>query len=481
MGTMRRLVFLSLTLAITGVSTPARAQQRPGFPVAGLENRIRFWERVFTEFNSDQLIIHDTERVHLIYAVVDEDARRSGLRDVEGWLDEIRRNIDSPEALSSDALSVYNMIAEDGVEMTSANIAALRGRIHIQRGIRERFRDGIVRSGRYLEQFEQILESEGVPSLIALLPLVESSFENTAYSSAGAAGIWQFTRSTGRLYMTISGRRDDRLDPVTATRAAARLLRGNYDVLRSWPLAITAYNHGRAGMQRAEGSYGPDMAEIVRSYTSRTFGYASKNFYAEFMAAVNIYETYGYHFGPLALDAPLDFSEPQTRLASMGPANVDGGIEYRVRTGDTLSVIAQRNGTSVANLRAMNRLQNDLIFAGETLIVGIGPDTSGSAGIGEYHVRPGDTLSEIAAAHGMTLSELRAVNRMSGDRIVAGTTLIVSGGPVPPAADIDEYEVRFGDTLGEIARRFGLEIRELMELNGLGNTQIYAGQTLILR
>lgn len=480
MGTMRRLVFLSVTIAITSMTTPARAQ-RPGFPVAELENRIRFWERVFTEYGADQLILHDTERVHLIYAVVTEDARRSGLREVEAWLDEVRRNVDSPDALSSDARRIYDMITEDGVEMTSGNIAALRGRIHIQRGIRERFRDGIVRSGRYLTYFENMLESEGVPRLIALLPLVESSFENAAYSSAGAAGIWQFTRSTGRQYMTISGRRDDRLDPVVATRAAARLLRGNYEALRSWPLAITAYNHGRAGMQRAERAHGPDIAEIVRSYSSNTFGYASKNFYAEFMAAVNIYETYGYYFGPLALDAPLDFSEPETRLASMGPANLAGGVEYRVRPGDTLSVIALRNGTNVANLRSMNRLPNDLIFAGETLIVGNRPDTSGSAGIGEYHVRPGDTLSEIAQTHGMTVSELRALNRVSGDRIVAGTTLIVSGGPVPPAADLGEYEVRFGDTLGEIARRFGVEIRELMELNGLGNTQIYAGQTLLLR
>lgn len=476
-----RLVFSFLLLAAVGV--PSAMAQRPGFPVAGLEDRIAFWEKVFTEYGADDLIIHDAERVHLVYAVVKESSRRSGVREVERLLDEVRQNVDSPENLSSEARVLYDRIAEAGVGMTAGDIAVLRGRIHIQRGIRERFRDGIVRSGRYLAYFEQILEEEGIPKLIALLPLVESSFENAAYSSAGAAGIWQFTRSTGRLYMTISRRRDDRLDPVIATRAAARLLRGNYEALQSWPLAITAYNHGRAGMQRAQRAYGSDMSAIVVDYTSRTFGYASKNFYAEFIAAANIYESYGYHFGPLALDAPLDFTEPTTRLASMGPADVEGGIQYRVRSGDTLSVIAARSGTTVQQLLTLNRLPNDRIFAGETLILGVNTEASSSAGVDEYHVRPGDTLSEIALAHGMSISELRAVNRLNGDRIVAGTTLIVSGGPTPPVVNSSarEYEVRFGDTLGEIARRFGVEIRELMELNGLRNTQIFAGQTLVIR
>jgi len=478
MKTALRLTLLSLIVA--GTLTPAQAQ-RPGFPVAGLEDRIAFWEKVFTLYGANDLIIHDIERVDLIYAVVDEDSRRSGLRQVEQLLDDVRRNVDAPDALSGQARRMYDLIESAGVRMTAGDIAVLRGRIHIQRGIRERFRDGVVRSGRYLAYFEEVLEREEVPRILALLPLVESSFANAAYSSAGAAGIWQFTRSTGREYMTVSARRDDRLDPVIATRSAAHLLRGNYDALRSWPLAVTAYNHGRGGMLRAQRAHGSDIATVISNYTSNTFGYASRNFYAEFIAAVNVYESYAYHFGPLALDAPLNFTEPATRLASLGPADVAGGVEYRVRPGDTLSVIALRNGTSIDDLRSLNRLQNDRIFAGETLTVGINPQAA-SSGIGEYHVGPGDTLSEIARVHGMTLSELRAVNRLTGDTIVAGTTLIVSGGPTPPVApDTAEYEVRWGDTLGDIARRFGVEMRELMEINGLGNTQIYAGQTLILR
>lgn len=466
---------------LAGLAAGPAAAEIPGFPVNGLEDRIAFWETVFTQYGGDDLIIHDAERVHLVYDVVDEDSRRSGMRRVEQLLDEVRRNIDSPDGLSEDARQIYDRIAAVGVEMTAGNIAVLRSRIHIQRGISDRFRDGVVRSGRYVGYFEDVFEGEGVPKVIALLPLVESSFENTARSSAGAAGIWQFTRSTGRLFMTVSGRRDDRLDPAISTRAAARLLRGNYDALGNWPLAITAYNHGRAGMQRAQRAHGPDMAEIIRNYTGRTFGYASKNFYAEFIAAVNVYENYALYFGPLALDAPLDFSQAATRLASIGPVDVDGGVQYRVQPGDTLSVIAARNGTSVDDLRTMNRLPGDLIFAGETILVGISPDGTGLApggnSSGEYRVRPGDTLSEIAALHGMSLRELKTLNGLTSDRIIAGRTLLVDRS----GATLGEYEVRRGDTLGDIARRFGVEIRRIMELNGLRNTQIYAGQTLILR
>src|SRR5205823_9329759 len=138
---------------------------------------------------------------------------------------------------------------------------------------------------------------------IALLPLVESSFENRALSSAGAAGIWQFTRGTGKLYMSVNKKLDERLDPAKATRSAARLLHDNYNALGSWPLAITAYNHGRAGMMHAQSEVGSsDLTKVIQDYKGPLFGYASMNFYSEFIAAVDVYDHYQDYFGELALD-----------------------------------------------------------------------------------------------------------------------------------------------------------------------------------
>ena len=166
-----------------------------------------------------------------------------------------------------------------------------------------------------MEEFRETLKKLGVPEELALLPLVESSFENVR-SRAGAVGMWQFTRSTGRLYLRITSRVDERLDPSKAAHAAGRLLRDNYNALGNWPLAITAYNHGRGGMQRAQREHGSDLNVIISDYDGPVFGYASMNFYSEFLAAVEVYDTYANYFGELVLESPA----APVRVAASKPA-----------------------------------------------------------------------------------------------------------------------------------------------------------------
>jgi len=145
-----------------------------------------------------------------------------------------------------------------------------------------------------------------------VLPHVESSFNPAAYSKVGAAGLWQFMRSTGRRYMRIDGAVDDRLDPFRSTEAAAQLLAYNYHVLGTWPLALTAYNHGTAGVLRAKETLGTDdIVKIVRSYTSRTFGFASRNFYVSFLAALDIDRNPEKYFGALQRNGEVRFHELQ--------------------------------------------------------------------------------------------------------------------------------------------------------------------------
>ena len=389
---------LLLPLFVLGIAAfPSLAQLPPDlFPVAGIEDRIEFWEKVFIQYGSDDLIIHDAQRVDLIYDVVSESDRRSGVRRVEELLNEVRSGISSPATLSADARVLYDRIQSDGVRMTAGDIAVLRGRIHVQRGIKERFEEGIVRSGRYREYFKEVFEEEGVPTVISLLPLVESSYENAARSYAGAVGIWQFMPATGRQFMTVRRGRDDRTNPAIATRAAARLLRSNYQRLQSWPLAISAYNHGTGGMARASAAHGSDMATIISNYNSRSFGYASKNFYASYVGAVNVYENYEAYFGPIALDEPQDFTAPAVRVAGGSTIAPGSGPTYRVRNGDTLSEIAEDFGIGIGQLMSINRLPSDRIFSGETLLVGLTGESGEVSEVGEYQVRRGDTLSQIA-------------------------------------------------------------------------------------
>ena len=139
-----------------------------------------------------------------------------------------------------------------------------------------------------------------MPRELASLPHVESSFNTYAYSKVGAAGMWQFMRSTGRRFLRIDAVVDERLDPYRASEAAARFLEQNYIVLGSWPLALTAYNHGPGGMRRAQEQLGTsDITTIVRKYNSRSFGFASRNFYVAFLAALEIDSSPEKFFGPI--------------------------------------------------------------------------------------------------------------------------------------------------------------------------------------
>jgi membrane-bound lytic murein transglycosylase D len=377
-----RLRLPRLLVALLVFAAPAFAATAE-LPSQGLENRIDFWKKVYTQYGQDDVIIHDRIHVSLIYDVAVRGEQDSKINAVQQALEEIRQNLATPENLSPAAQQIRDAITASGIALNTDSLDDLRENLHTQIGIKERFREGIIRSGRYLEAFQQILEREGIPSEVALLPLVESSFENRALSSAGAAGIWQFTRGTGRMYMTVSRKLDERLDPTKATRAAARLLHDNYNALGSWPLAITAYNHGRAGMMRAQSEVGSsDITKVISEYRGSLFGYASMNFYSEFLAAVDVYNSYEQYFGQLVLDQPSS-AETQTaavrlaaspkpaakkvQTAAAKPAATSD--KYKVRKGDTLTEIAERFGTTVRELMDTNNLRNSVIHAGQILLV----------------------------------------------------------------------------------------------------------------
>src|SRR5204863_1243970 len=211
---------------------------------------------------------------------------------------------------------------------------------------------------------------------LALLPLVESSFQNVR-SKAGAVGVWQFTSGTGRSYLRITSKVDERLDPVRSSEAAARLLRDNYAALGEWPLAITAYNHGRGGMLQAQKLYGSDLPAIIDGYRGPVFGYASMNFYSEFIAAVDVYENYPQYFGELVLERPNSIPRDRPQLiaaatvapkvtAKMSPSKTvapapAAAAKYKVQNGDTLWEIAKKFGTSIRDLMDKNKLEKPAI------------------------------------------------------------------------------------------------------------------------
>ena len=369
---MIRLRILPMLVSLFAVTSSAFAAN-PELSSAGLEQRVDFWKKVFTQYGENDIIIHDLYRVNLIYDVAADEDISSKLASVKDTLREMRAGLDSPETFSPAATQIAESIAAQGLTLSDSLLADLLSTVHTQRGIKERFRDGVIRSGRHVAEFREILSKHNVPEELALLPLVESSFQNVR-SKAGAVGMWQFTRSTGRLYLKINSRVDERLDPSKAANAAARLLRSNYNALGNWPLAITAYNHGAGGMQRAQKSHGSEITTIINDYRGPVFGYASMNFYAEFLAAVEVYNSYPTYFGELVLDQPGPRVQVAANVqpkpaATAKPKTPAASSKYQVKKGDTLWEVAQRFGTSIRSLMELNKLNETAIYAGQILLV----------------------------------------------------------------------------------------------------------------
>lgn len=303
-STLALILILSLPLLLGGCASTGSSGGGSGKPVAStatfpvpdeIQGNVNFWRNVYAHWSRRQVAFHDDEYMDVIFEVASLPGPVKG-----GYTASQKRLVKAKTAEYRSRLRSLEKKVSAGMPLTSSEQAlydkfedaggrrALYGahdRVRSQRGLRERFHSGLETSGRYDRAFRQIMRTRNVPEDLAYLPHVESSFQAHARSSAGAAGMWQFTRGTGRLYMTVNSTIDDRLDPVIAADGASRYLRDAYQKLDSWPLAITSYNHGQGGMLNAKRQYGDDIGRIVRHYKGKHFKFASRNFYSEFVAA----------------------------------------------------------------------------------------------------------------------------------------------------------------------------------------------------
>jgi membrane-bound lytic murein transglycosylase D len=282
-------------------ATPSPA--RPGnthFPrYKELEPNVAFWSDVFTKWTSKQIAFHDVENLDLVYSVLSiddiferlpagqQDEAIRARRKAEGErISAMLLRIADGHARTEEERRVLKGIARIGHEASYAS--TLSEQVRSQRGLGDKFCEAATRAESYRPMMSPILARYDVPQELLALPLVESGYKIGANSSAGASGIWQFMPSTGRLYLTITDGYDDRRDPARSTDAAARMLRQIHDNLGSWPLAITSYNHGPGGVARAVKDMGTTHFGVIsKHYKGKSFGFASRNYYAEFLAAVD--------------------------------------------------------------------------------------------------------------------------------------------------------------------------------------------------
>ena len=413
------------------------------------------------------------------------------------------------------------------------------------------------RASLYLFYVVEELERNNIPTELALLPIVESAYDPFAYSHGQASGIWQFIPNTGKMYglkqnWWYDGRRDIR----ESTRAAIQYLSElNKRYKGDWELAMAAYNAGQGNVDRAirrnrkQGKptdfWSLQLPRETRAYVPRLLAVAkivsnpdaysvhlnpvpNEPYFhpvaiggqldlnqAAQLASISVEDMYrlnpGFNRsatdpkGPYELLLPArradEFSLKLDQIAKAGSASWG---HYTVKSGDNLSIIAMRNGTTVNAIKQANQLASNTILPGQQLLMPKPvlaaaytasasqrvPDKAESVGRHriDYQVRAGDSMWEIAQQYRVSVKDLARWNsRSASDAIHPGMQLTLwtdkPAAAVAPSEQVRKvgYTVRSGDSLARIASRFNVELRDLLKWNPLDRPEyLRPGQNLTL-
>lgn len=397
-------------------------------------------------------------------------------------------------------------------------------------------------SAPFLFHVTEQLENANLPLELALLPIVESNYDPLAYSPSHAVGLWQFIASTAiSLGLERSRWYEGRRDVVHSTAAAATYLAYlNKQFNGNWLHALAAYNSGE-GVVRKAIRKNRRLGKSTEFWSLR-LPRETKNYVPQLMALAYIVKdaeklevklpeiANKAYFSVVELPAQIELDKiievtgvddaiftklnsaykrsvtpPESGyhvllpveksqllsdfLATSDPATWAEYREYIVKSGDTLSHIAKRYQQTTAQIKITNRLRNDFLRVGQVLRI---PPMGEVAVLTEYKtpatrtyiVSAGDTLSEIAAKHKVTISSLKRANNLSSNLIKVGQELVIkapaSGPKTTPVRKLN-YQVRSGDSLYLIAKRFDLKITDITSWNKLDkNKYLQPGQRLTL-
>lgn len=428
------------------------AGRNPAFVVpAKLRPRVNFWKDIFAKYGKYQMVFHHRDYPQIIFGVLDfsRDAEELGPVALEKLMDreeakakrainislnrlasgarpenELDRDVEAAMSVLPGGRSKYTFALDDEI-------------VRSQAGIREKYAEALRRSGRYLPFMERVFRDEyGLPVELTRLPFIESSFDYNAYSSVGAAGIWQFMPRTAKIYMVLNNYVDERRDPIESTKAAARYLKSAYNALGTWPLAVTSYNNGIAGVAKKARMMGTtNITTLVEHPTKRVFGFASGNFFPELLAAIEVYEERASLFPEVRLDPPVEFDE------------------MRLPSAVSAAYIAKTLKLPVEELRSANLALSERVWSGRYKIpagynlkvprghpVSLGkvsePEPTPSReeekpGPFVYYVKKGDTLSEISKKVGIPVPVLKERNGLKSNIVKPGQRLSLEASPVP--------------------------------------------------
>lgn len=260
-----------------------------------LKEDVDFWVKIYTKYSTQQGIFH----------VVGDKTQVLGEIDLSqvyvhaGW-----------SAIRKEKEADLIVRIQKRMLAKKYNIEDVRS-IRLQMGLRDRMADAIKLSGYYLPMMEKLFADQKIPKELTRVVFVESSFNILAQSKAGASGLWQVMPAVAKKFKYISKAQDLRNHPMYATKLAAIILKQNYQILKSWPLAVTAYNHGVGSLGKLVRKYqSNDIGYLIENVSAKkSFGFASRNFYATYLAALHVESNANLYFP----EPVFKFSELQVR------------------------------------------------------------------------------------------------------------------------------------------------------------------------
>lgn len=395
--------------------------------------------------------------------------------------------------------------------------------------------NSLAREGRYRGMVKKILADAGVPQDLIYLAIAESGFRPRAVNPhSGAGGMWQFMPH-GDYGLVRNAWVDQRFDPKKSTEAYARYIKQLHEQFGDWYLAMAAYDWGPGSVQRAVQRTG--YADFWELYRLGVLPEETKNYVPIILAAAIMAKNPSqYGLTDIPTDPPLETDTVTTHAAinlhlvadlvgadvaqvqALNPAllrmSTPDGMDYDLHlpkgtgqlfeqrlamipeknrdswrfhvaaAGDTVNSIASSFHVTRASLEAANHLQpGDAIDPGEALVIPVSPRRMRVET--RYRIRRGDTLISIADRFGVTTRDLRRWNHLHSNRIRAGQHLYVAE-PVRRYSSRQRsdsggsYRIRSGDTLSEIAHRFGVTTSDLRRWNHLDSNRIAAGHHLVV-